>query len=85
MGLFGDDSDNSPSRSEQLAEEQIRQNQAELESKRRNLYETRLDIIKSQGGQTWTPNVTSASSGGGGGGGGKKPNFPFPNSGWFNR
>lgn len=62
MGLFGGDDE--PSRSEQLADQQIKQNQAELESKRQNLYTERLDIIKSQGGQSWTPSVTSASSSG---------------------
>ncbi len=81
MGFFGGDDSDAPSRSEQLAEQQIRQNQAELENKRRNLYDARLDIIKSQGGQTWTPTVKSASSSSGGGQGGS--GFPFPKMGGF--
>jgi len=52
MGFFGGDNDNS--RTSDIAEEQFRQNQAQLEQKRQNLYKTRLDIIKGQGGQNWT-------------------------------
>lgn len=73
MGLFGGDSDdNTPSRGEQLAEEQINMNRQELENKRRNLYAERLDIIKSQGGQSWTPQRNSIAGKEGGNG---KPNF----------
>ncbi len=73
MGFFGDDSDNSPTRGDQLLEEQINQNKAELEAKRQSLFQTRLDIIKGQGGQIWTPSVTGASSRGGNANGGQSP------------
>jgi hypothetical protein len=56
MGLFGDDSqDPARSQSNALIDQQFRQNQAEIEQKKRDLYSQRLDIIKSQGGQVWTP------------------------------
>jgi hypothetical protein len=38
-----------------LQEEQINLNKAELESKKQNLYKTRLDILKSHGAQHWSP------------------------------
>jgi hypothetical protein len=56
MGFQNDDDNQGPSRGEQIADEQIRMNKAELESKRQNLFRTRLDIIKGQGTQQWTPN-----------------------------
>jgi hypothetical protein len=57
MGLFGSDDDQpQPSEADQLASEQLQENQAELEYKKNNLYQTRLDIIKGQGAQTWVPN-----------------------------
>jgi hypothetical protein len=62
MGFFGGDDDQSES--ERLMQEQIQQNKEELELKRKNLYEERLEIIKGQGGQSWTPTVSSASSSG---------------------
>lgn len=58
MGLFGGHNKSGSqqqSESDRLIEEQFNQNQAEMERKRKSLYEERLDIIKSQGGQTWTP------------------------------
>ena len=73
MGFFGGDNDPGPSQADQIATEQLNQNKAELEAKKQNLYQTRLDIIKGQGAQQWTPNrnqqaPTPATSGGGGGG-----------------
>lgn len=53
MGFLG--GDNEPSRGDELADQQIRANQAELENKRQSLYKTRLDIIKGQGKENWTP------------------------------
>ena len=38
-----------------LIDQQFRQNQAEIETKKKDLYQQRLDIIKSQGNQSWTP------------------------------
>ena len=55
MGFLSGDDDNQPSQSEQLLNQQIQQNRAELERKKQDLYKTRLDIIKGQGGQNWTP------------------------------
>lgn len=41
--------------SDALIDQQFKQNQSEIEQKRKSLYQERLDIIKSQGGQVWTP------------------------------
>lgn len=60
MGFFG--GDNEPTRGEELAQQQIELNQAELEAKRENLYKTRLDIIKGQGAQSFTPDRSSGVS-----------------------
>lgn len=57
MGFLG--GDNEPSRGEQIADEQLQENKAELEAKKQSLYQTRLDIIKGQGSQTWEPNKSS--------------------------
>lgn len=81
MGVFGSDE---PSRGEELADEQIRANQAELESKRKNLYDERLGIIKGQGGQVWEPTPVSAGRSGSGGGSGSSPGRADINmGGWF--
>lgn len=55
MGFLGGDNDNGNDRGSQLLDEQLRLNQAELEAKRQNLFQTRLDIIKGQGAESWTP------------------------------
>jgi len=57
MGFFGGggDTGGQQSKSDELIDQQFKHNQAELEQKRKNLYQERLDIIKGQGGQTWTP------------------------------
>lgn len=87
MGFFGGDDDSSPgqSQADELASEQLMQNKAELEAKKQNLYETRIDIIKGQGGQSWVPDRTtrapinpSAGGAGGGGRGGFPPGFLPP-------
>jgi hypothetical protein len=52
MGFFGGDD---KSDSEKLMEEQFNLNRQELELKKANLYKTRLEIIKGQGAQQWTP------------------------------
>jgi len=53
MGFFG--GDNEPdNRANDLIEKQMMDNQAEIEQKRRSLYQTRLDVIKSQGAQQWS-------------------------------
>lgn len=38
---------------------QINQNAIALETKRKDLYQQRLDIIKSQGGQNWKPGAAA--------------------------
>lgn len=53
MGLFG--GDQQPSKSDELIERQYKENQKEIAQKKKALYDERLDIIKSQGGQSWTP------------------------------
>jgi hypothetical protein len=56
MGLFGGGgSQQQTSASDEIIQKQYYQNQRELAQKRKALYQERLDIIKSQGGQTWTP------------------------------
>jgi hypothetical protein len=55
MGFFGGDTQDTRSESDALIEKQFKQNQAEIEQKRKGLYQERLDIIKSQGGQIWKP------------------------------
>lgn len=55
MGFFG--GDNEPTPAEQLANDQLEMQKAELESKKQSLYNTRLDIIKGQGRETWTPDT----------------------------
>lgn len=39
--------------SDALIDKQFKQNQAEIEEKKHNLYQQRLDIIKSSGKQNW--------------------------------
>lgn len=60
MGFFGGGGNSGaqpaqPSATDQLIEQQFKQNQAESEQKRKALYEERIDIIKAQGGQQWKP------------------------------
>lgn len=57
MGLFGSKDSGDPKRSatDELIDKQFQQNQAEIEQKKKSLYQERLDIIKSQGGQVWKP------------------------------
>lgn len=60
MGFFGGGGnsgaqDTGRSASDALIEKQFQQNQKEIEEKKKSLYQERLDIIKSQGGQQWTP------------------------------
>jgi len=60
MGLFGGgSSSDQQSASDEIIRKQYYQNQKEIAQKRKALYQERLDIIKSQGGQTWTPNRNS--------------------------
>ncbi len=55
MGFLGGDNDNEPTRADELVQEQLESNKAEIESKRNRLYQARLGIIKGQGTQQWTP------------------------------
>lgn len=80
MGFLGGDNDE-PSRGEQLAEEQLQMNKAELEAKKQSLYQTRLDIIKGQGGETWSADRNKRAPTQGGRAGG----FPFGGTGFLNR
>jgi|GEM_PF-5580117 hypothetical protein len=61
MGFFGGDNDNDDgqSQADQLASEQLSMNKAELEAKKQSLYQTRLDIIKGEGRQVWTPDYNA--------------------------
>lgn len=51
-GLFGGGGEGSSSH---LLDEQIRQNRSEMAQKAKNLFQTRLDIIKGAGAQIWEP------------------------------
>lgn len=42
--------------------QQIEQNKAELDAKKQSLYQTRLDIIKGQGTQSFSPGVKGISA-----------------------
>ncbi len=57
MGLFGGGNSGAQGQtpSDMLIEQQFQRNQAETEQKKKDIYAERLNIIKSQGGQTWTP------------------------------
>lgn len=66
MGMFGSSSD-SGDKANQLVEQQIAANAAELEAKRQSLYAERLDIIKGTGGQSFVPDRTVGVSQKGGG------------------
>lgn len=59
MGLFGGGGNSGyqgPSQSDLLIDQQFKQNQADIEQKRKRLTEERLDIIHGQAGQNWHPN-----------------------------
>jgi len=52
MGFFG--GDNEPdNRANDLIEQQMRENDIEIEQKRRSLVQTRMEVIKAQGAQQW--------------------------------
>ena len=51
MGFFTEDETSNGS--DQLIAQQNRQAEQEIEQKKAALFQTRLDIIKSQGGQNW--------------------------------
>jgi hypothetical protein len=60
MGFFGGGGNSGAQESNQnnsneLITQQFKQNQAEIEAKKKSLYQERLNIIKSQGGQNWHP------------------------------
>jgi len=57
MGLFEDDGDDDIIKMQRDAQidKQFKDNQAELKGKKDALYTQRLDIIKANGGQNWTP------------------------------
>ncbi len=60
MGFFGGGGnsgaqDSGRTESDMLIEQQFKQNQADIQEKKQSLYQERLDIIKSQGKQVWTP------------------------------
>ena len=57
MGFLG--GDNGTDEQTALMNQQIEENQAELEEKRDALYQQRLEIIRGQGGQSWTPSINS--------------------------
>lgn len=58
MGFLGGDNDPN-SGTNDLLDEELKFNKSELEAKKQSLYQTRLDIIKGQGQQVWTPDRTS--------------------------
>jgi hypothetical protein len=44
---------------QELLQQQIDQNNAEIEQKRQSVFDQRINIIKSQGAPTWTPGKPS--------------------------
>lgn len=62
MGFFGGGGNNNEGGANDTLNQQLSQNAAELESKRMNLYKQRLDIIKSQGVQSWSPDRSASQS-----------------------
>ena len=59
MGFFGGGG-GGDSQADNALNEQITENKAELDAKKQSLYQTRLDIIKGQGTQSFTPSITGA-------------------------
>lgn len=56
MGMFGGGGNSgAQNESNALVDQQFREHQADIEQKRRSLYQERLDIVKSQGTQNWAP------------------------------
>jgi hypothetical protein len=58
MGFFGGGGnsggqDTGRSESDALITQQYKQNQAEIEQKKKSIYQERLSLIKSQSGQNW--------------------------------
>ena len=78
MGFFGGDNDREPSEAETLAQEQLETNKAELEAKKQSLYQSRLDIIKGQGKEQWTPDMNKRAPVKTSEGGMKKIKLPKP-------
>ena len=67
MGIFGGDASDEQQEANRLVQEQLQSSAADIEAKRQSLYQTRLDIIKGSGGQSFVPDRTvSASSRAGG-------------------
>ena len=63
MGFLSDDEQ---SQSNEIMQQEVDQNKAELEAKKQSLFKTQLDIIKGEGGQSFSPDRTqgvSSSSG----------------------
>ncbi len=69
MGFFGGGGNSgAQNESNQLIDQQFKQNQADIEERRRKLYADRLDIVHGQAGQTWkpkreAPNLTNPKNG----------------------
>ncbi|MGC2661799.1 MAG: hypothetical protein WA324_27895, partial [Bryobacteraceae bacterium] len=57
MGFFGGGGNSGAqegrSASDELIDREFKKNQADIEAKKKSLYQQRLDIIKSQGNQDW--------------------------------
>lgn len=71
MGFFG--GDNEPdNRANDLIEQQMRENDIEIEQKRRSLVQTRLEVIKAQGSQQWVTPPSYGNQGTGNRGMGKR-------------
>lgn len=63
MGFLDDTNDTvENNRGNELINSQIESNKAELEAKKQSLIQTRLDIAKSQGGQSWSPRLKDTTS-----------------------
>lgn len=62
MGFLTDDTEEQQSPASALVDSQIEEDRALLESKKQALFDTRLNLIKNQGRESWTPNKPTPST-----------------------
>jgi len=62
MGDSSDKIEESQKEQQQLMQEQIDQQNAEIEQKRQAVFDQRINIIRSQGAPVWSPGASGAKS-----------------------
>lgn len=60
MGFLNDDTEDQESPASTLVDQQIESDRVLLENKRQSLFQTRLDLLKSNGRESWTPDTSKA-------------------------